>query len=107
MLSSIPRQLIPLAAALALILCAGPAAPQQQPNLLGDAIPALSPNADGLPDSSLVDFSGLLDGPCGKRGWLFTGRDGNFYFEDGTRARFWGINVAKAVSYTHLTLPTN
>ncbi|MGC9318252.1 MAG: hypothetical protein ACP5KN_09485 [Armatimonadota bacterium] len=58
-------------------------------------MPVLDPNVEGLPDSSLVDFGHLLDGPCGKRGFLFTGRDGNFYFEDGTRGRFWGINVAK------------
>ena len=58
-------------------------------------MPVLDPNADALPDSSLVDFSSLLDPPCGQRGRLFTGRDGNFYFEDGSRGRFWGINVAK------------
>lgn len=62
---------------------------------MGARLPDLDPNAEGLPDSSLVDLSSLLDGPCGKRGVVFTGRDGNFYFEDGTRARFWGINVAK------------
>ncbi len=63
--------------------------------VIGARVPDLDPNSDGLPDSSLVDFSALLDAPCGERGFLFTGRDGNFYFEDGTRGRFWGINVAK------------
>lgn len=80
---------------LAIILCAGWGRAQSSSNLMGDRLPVLDPNAEGLPDSSLVDFSGLLDGPCGNRGRLFTGRDGNFYFEDGRRGRFWGINVAK------------
>ncbi|MGM0493194.1 MAG: hypothetical protein ACQER1_09615 [Armatimonadota bacterium] len=84
-----------LAAGIAIILCASLAAAQSSAGLLGEGVPVLDPNADGLPASSLVDFSGLLDGPCGTRGRVFTGRDGNFYFEDGTRARFWGINVAK------------
>ncbi len=89
------RQLIVLIAVAVALLCAGLAAAQDSSDLLGGRLPDLDPNATGLPDSSLVDFSNLLDGPCGKRGRLFTGRDGNFYFEDGTRGRFWGINVAK------------
>jgi len=47
-----------------------------------------------LPDSSLVDFSSLLDAPAGKHGFLRV-RDGHFRFADGTRARFFGVNVAK------------
>jgi|LSQX01.1.fsa_nt_gb hypothetical protein len=79
-----------------LLLCTGTGAAQQPAtDLLGGRIPLLDPNCDGLPASSLVDFSPQLDAPCGSRGFLFTGRDGNFYFEDGTRGRFWGINVAK------------
>ena len=93
--SSTHRNLASLVISLAVLLCVGLAGAQQQGSLLGDGIPVLDPNAEGLPASSLVDFSGLLDGPCGTRGRVFTGRDGNFYFEDGTRARFWGINVAK------------
>ncbi|MGI5818456.1 MAG: hypothetical protein ACOX9R_10230 [Armatimonadota bacterium] len=89
------RQMTPLVAAIAILLCAGWAAAQSQAPLLGERPAVLDPNAAGLPDSSLVDFSGLLEGPCGTRGRLFTGRDGNFYFEDGSRGRFWGINVAK------------
>lgn len=46
-------------------------------------------------DSCLVDFSFRLSPPAGHRGFLFVGSDSHFYFEDGTRARFWGINVAK------------
>ncbi len=46
-------------------------------------------------DSCLVDFSFRLSPPAGQQGFLFVGTDGHFYFEDGTRTRFWGINVAK------------
>ncbi len=40
-----------------------------------------------------LDFSYLLDAPAGKHGFLQT-KDGHFYFEDGTRARFLGFNIA-------------
>ncbi len=46
-------------------------------------------------DADVMDFSYLHDRRCGERGFLFTGTDGHFYFEDGTRGRFWGVNVAK------------
>ena len=41
---------------------------------------------------SVVDVSFLLDAPAGKHGFLKV-RDGHFYFEDGKRARFWGVNI--------------
>ncbi|MBM3498503.1 MAG: hypothetical protein FJX74_07505 [Armatimonadetes bacterium] len=59
------------------------------------SLPVLDPNQAPFPDSALVDFSATLDPPAGKHGFLFVGTDGHFYFEDGTRGRFWGINVAK------------
>jgi hypothetical protein len=73
------------------------AAPPERPafGVMGDRLPELDPNAPGFPDSSLVDFSHLLDGPTTRHGFLFPGSDGQMYFEDGTRGRFWGINVAK------------
>ena len=52
-------------------------------------------NAGEFVDSSIIDFSYLHDGTAGERGYLFAGTDGHFYFEDGSRGRFWGINVAK------------
>lgn len=39
------------------------------------------------------DFSRLLDAPAGKHGFV-SARNGHFYFEDGTRARFLGFNIA-------------
>ncbi len=45
--------------------------------------------------SCLLDLSDRLSAPAGSKGFLFVGTDGHFYFADGTRARFWGINVAK------------
>lgn len=55
----------------------------------------LDPNASDFPEASLVDFSFLHDRPTGLHGDIFSGNDGHFYFEDGSRARFWGINIAK------------
>ena len=42
----------------------------------------------------LHDMSDLLDAPAGRHGFLTTRPDGHFYWSDGTRARFWGINIA-------------
>lgn len=39
-----------------------------------------------------LDLSSLADAPAGKRGFL-TVKDGHFYFQDGTRARFWGFDI--------------
>ncbi|MCS6861385.1 MAG: hypothetical protein NZT92_13805, partial [Abditibacteriales bacterium] len=58
------------------------------------SLPLLDPNVTPFPQSSLVDFSFLLDAPAGKHGFLTTRPDGHFYFADGTRARFFGINIA-------------
>lgn len=60
-----------------------------------DRVPVLDPNATDFPDGSLADCRDLLDAPAGRRGFVFAGSDGHLYFEDGTRARFWGVNVAK------------
>ena len=45
------------------------------------------------PTRGLLDFSYLLDAPAGCHGFV-TSRDGHLYFEDGTRARFLGFNLA-------------
>lgn len=45
------------------------------------------------PNRGILDYSHLLDAPAGKHGFVET-RDGHLYFEDGTRARFLGFNVA-------------
>lgn len=60
-----------------------------------ERIPVLDPNPVDFPDASLVDCRDLLEAPAGRRGFCFAGSDGRFHFEDGSRARFWGINVAK------------
>ena len=44
-------------------------------------------------NKGVLDFSHLLDGTAGKHGFVES-RNGHFYFEDGTRARFIGFNVA-------------
>ena len=45
------------------------------------------------PNKSVLDYSYLLDAPAGKHGFVTT-KSGHFYFEDGTRAKFLGFNVA-------------
>ena len=45
------------------------------------------------PNKGILDYSHLLDAPAGKHGFVET-RKGHLYFEDGTRARFLGFNVA-------------
>lgn len=44
-------------------------------------------------NKGVLDYSHLLDAPAGKHGFVKT-KDGHLYFEDGTRARFLGFNVA-------------
>lgn len=53
-------------------------------------------------DNSAVDVSFILDAPAGKHGFV-TVKDGHFYFEDGLRAKFWGVNIhsSKACFPTH------
>ena len=55
---------------------------------------------DGLkmPDllSTRLDLHAALDAPAGKHGFVTVGKDGHFYFQDGIRARFWGVNVSSS-----------
>ena len=71
-------------------VCAAP--PRVEPEVTR---PVLDPNGAAFPVPDLADFTPALDAPAGKHGFLFAGTDGHFYFEDGRRGRFWGINVAK------------
>ena len=84
---------------MALLLCAfAPAAngAAPAPPLLGaNYQPSLTLATTDFPDASLVDLSVLHDRPTGRHGDMFCGNDGHFYFEDGSRANFWGLNVAK------------
>lgn len=47
----------------------------------------------GTPKTGALDFSYLNEMPAGKRGHVIV-KDGDFYFEDGTRVRFFGVNLA-------------
>jgi len=75
------------------------AQPAAAPGILEGRRPALDVNGSQFPDAGLVDLSYLLDGPTDTHGFLFAGSDGKFYFQDGKRGRFWGINVAKAAVF--------
>ena len=48
------------------------------------------------PNTGALNFSHLLDAPAGKHGFVRV-KDSHFYFEDGTRARFLGFNVAARI----------
>lgn len=70
--------------------------PEKSPNYVNSAVPAtplLDPNLTPYPRSALHSFDDLLDAPAGKYGFLTT-RGAHFYWPNGKRARFWGINVA-------------
>lgn len=45
------------------------------------------------PNKGVLNYSHLLDAPAGKHGFV-RAKGGHLYFEDGTRARFLGFNVA-------------
>jgi hypothetical protein len=60
----------------------------------------LSP-APILPPSSLLDMAHDTKDSITNRGFVIVGGDGHFRFSDGSRARFWGINV----SSTRLNIP--
>lgn len=48
---------------------------------------------DDADPGAVFDAGHWMDAPAGKHGWLQI-RDGSFAFEDGTPAKFWGINEA-------------
>ncbi|MBQ8731411.1 MAG: beta-galactosidase [Oscillospiraceae bacterium] len=52
----------------------------------------------GVAKTGALDFSYLNDAPAGKHGHVVV-KDGHFYFEDGTRVRFFGVNLAFAAAY--------
>jgi len=70
-------------------LCAA----QPLPDILKNP-PTLDPNLTAFPDSSLFDATGNQDAPAGKYGFV-TVKDGHFFFANGKRIRFFGLNMAK------------
>lgn len=50
------------------------------------------------PPEALASARFLLDAPAGKHGFI-TVREGHLAFEDGTRARFWGVNLSGAACF--------
>ncbi|MBR6321801.1 MAG: hypothetical protein IKR59_02930, partial [Lachnospiraceae bacterium] len=55
------------------------------------------------PNTGALDMSVLLDAPAGSHGFV-SARDGHLYFEDGTRAKFIGFNIAtRSNTPTHET----
>ena len=56
---------------------------------------SLDPNVTRFPRASQADFGDIVPAPAGTRGFL-AARGEHFTWADGTRARFWGINVANS-----------
>jgi len=54
--------------------------------------PATAPDYQGIPASVFNAGKEVLAPPAGKHGFVKV-KDGHFYFEDGTRAKFWGTNL--------------
>lgn len=54
--------------------------------------PATAPDYHGVPSSVFNAGKDVLDPPAGKHGFVKV-KNGHFYFEDGTRAKFWGTNL--------------
>ena len=61
-----------------------------------DAQSPLDVNAQRFPHASQSDFSDLVPAPIPQNRGFLGQRDGHFVWENGERARFWGINVANA-----------
>lgn len=59
--------------------------------------PAYTMPWDTIPEGAL-DLSRFLDAPAGKHGFV-QGKNGQLAFEDGTRARFWGVNLVAAAPF--------
>jgi len=97
------RHWLLLAAVLAAV--AGHALPVGAELVNLEARPHLDVNNTHFADSSLVDFSSRLSSPPHADGFLSVNRDGHFCAPNGSRVRFWGINVAKdAVFQSHATI---
>lgn len=87
----------------ALIVCAGQSAVVYTAMALALGPAAWAQSRGFLPTSTAVErfpYASALDlgegsSPAGSRGFVTTARDGTFRFGDGTRARFFGVNIAK------------
>ncbi len=51
-----------------------------------------------VPGNGALDISFLLDPPAGNKGFLKS-EDGILKFEDGSRAKFWGVNLVAASAF--------
>ena len=47
------------------------------------------------PSSSLASFSFVVEPPAGRQGFLTVDSHGRFAWQNGRRARFWGVNISR------------
>ena len=57
---------------------------------------SLDPNVTRFPRASQADFSDIVPAPAGRKGFLQTRGEHFRWSGDGSRAKFWGINVANS-----------
>ncbi len=57
---------------------------------------SLDPNVTRFPRASQADFSDIVPAPAGRKGFLQTKGEHFVWSGDGSRAKFWGINVANS-----------
>ena len=50
-------------------------------------------------EGTILDSSDILEKPSGKHGFLNRTEGDNMFFEDGTEARFWGVNITASSCY--------
>ena len=56
--------------------------------------------------NNATDMSSWLDKPAGKHGFLqMKGKD--YAFEDGTPVKFWGVNIASNMPFSHFLYTTS
>ena len=48
-------------------------------------------------EGTILDASDMIEKPSGKHGYLNRTEGEDMYFEDGTKARFWGVNITAGV----------
>ena len=59
-----------------------------------------------ITQNNAIDMSSWLDKPAGKHGFLqMKGKD--YAFEDGTPVKFWGVNIASNMPFSHFLYTTS
>ena len=88
---------VALFAAVCMILSAIPVFAVANPDT-STWFPYIIPTPDDV-EGTPLDASGILDGPAGKHGFLTDTDNADFVFEDGTKIKFFGVNITGETCY--------